>query len=59
MSEESSGGAGVNAVAMVVIVLILVGAVLFVLQSGMLGGGGSGKNIDVNIKTPTISAPAK
>jgi len=54
---SDNGGSGVNAVAIVVILVILLLVGYFVFNSGMLGGSGGGKSINVNLKAPA-AAPA-
>lgn len=50
MSEENGTGSNlIWAVAMIIIVAIIAGAVYY---SGMLSGGPQDKNIDVDIKVP-------
>lgn len=55
MAESSSGnGMGVGLIlGALVVVVAIIGAVVF--AGGNFGGG---KTIDVNVKTPTISAPS-
>lgn len=57
--SEDNGGSGVNALAIVAILLILVVGGFFVLHSGVLSGGNGSKTIDVNIKAPSVTTPAK
>ena len=54
MSEENNGGSGVNALAIVAIVILVLVAGFFVLRSGVLGGGEGGKNINVDLKIPAV-----
>lgn len=57
MSEQGTGASGVNALAIVAILVLVLLAGWFVLKSGAIGG--ESKTLDVNIKAPAITEPAK
>lgn len=57
MSTDSSG-AGVNAVAIIAIIVLVLGFGYFMLRSGVLGGASSGPKLDVKVQTPAAPAPA-
>lgn len=58
MADDSGASSSLGFVVGILFVLVLVAAGLFVINRGGLMGG-STKTVDVNIKAPAISAPAK
>ena len=58
MSENSGGGATPVLAFIVGGLLVVVAVIAFMMYSGGMPGGDA-KTVDVNIKAPDISAPAK
>lgn len=59
MAENSGSGSTPVLAFIVGGLLVLVAVIAFVMYSGGGMGGGDTKSVDVNIKAPDISAPAK
>ena len=59
MSTDSSGS-GVNAVAIIAILVLVLAFGWFMMRSGVFGGGTSTPKVDVKINTPAApAAPSK
>lgn len=58
MASDSGGNSSLGFVVGILFVLVLIVAGLFVINRGGFMGGDT-KSVDVNIKAPAISAPAK
>lgn len=55
--STDNGGSGVNAVAIIAIMVLVMAVGFFLLKSGVIGGSAPNK-VDVKVQAPAIPAPA-
>lgn len=55
MATDGSGGSGVNALAIVAILVLVIGAGFFAMKSGVIGGNGSKIEVKVQPQAPAAA----